>query len=51
MINFCWHQWGKWVQTLTGELTSHGQRVGHFYYQERKCEKCGFVQRKEQQLY
>jgi hypothetical protein len=40
----CWHKWGKWVDTNSGEIKNANHLViGKLIEQEKRCEKCGMV--------
>ena len=52
----CWHKYGQWKEVRRGKviakdpITKDEREVGHFLIQERTCEKCGYIQIKEQTI-
>lgn len=42
----CWlfHQWGRWEKLREGQASIETRVIGFWFYQERKCHRCGKVE-------
>lgn len=49
---FCWHKWSKWNKTVDKYVRYKDDTLAYkFIIQERKCEKCNFIETQEQKIF